>query len=362
MLFTYKWFDFPLCDIQEALDILFCEIWCNADEDDLMSHVKNHPRVFEFFECMKDSRQADPTKRQYTPLGLVHVTLAKEIYSLFKSLPEVRRNTLKKDYLNSQDIERCLTGQVTPLSKDDLERICPELSNKLEQFFFPLWDSNLLTTTLMTVRYKTKKQHYEAFDKVNNSDSCAYCGMSEFYTANDEYREAYDHFLPKKKYYLSAMNFRNLTPMCGKCNEDAKQEKDPLYSCKKRTPNRQKVFYPYAEHHPSISIKARIKTCDINNACPIVHIELGPDAFNEQLESWDEIFNVKSRFVSYISKKYQSLIKIGLEKCNYKKEALPQAMREMKEVYSIFPYTEGNFLKIACIDAYLDACQQSISL
>lgn len=355
MLFTYKYVVHPFAEIQEALDELFCQVWCRADSSGFDYHLSKSLKVIELFECMKHGRAKKDGSKRYTKKGEAFIERVKHIYNDFLTLEENDREKINKRYLESQDIEKCVIGVNTPLSKDELFQNFSHIAKNLEEFYDSLWGNSLFENQNMSLRYSTNMDHYKEFSKLNES-SCPFCGMTNLYTWEDKRRESYDHFLPKSKYYLSTMNLKNLVPMCNKCNEDFKKAKDPLNTSTDST-RRHIAFYPYAQEHPyismnvSISLKSPIDICSKD-----ITISFDTPQYKEQLDTWDDIFCIKERYKTYCAMQFRNLLEQTLKMSNYDIRLFMSKLNSIKEAWSYMPYYEGNFLKILCAEAYQSNC------
>src|SRR5260221_12469990 len=89
-----------------------------------------------------------------------------------------------------------------------------------------------------------KEAFYSAFGKIDayykdlvgRSLTCRFCGIGEVLGEFHSKRSALDHYFPKGLYPFSPINFRNLIPVCDRCNSKYKNEQNPI-----RTPKEKKA-------------------------------------------------------------------------------------------------------------------------
>jgi len=142
----------------------------------------------------------------------------------------------------------------------------------------------------------TKKDYYEKLIKENKFQYCPCCGLIDFEQEDSKYREAFDHYLPKLEYPFASVNFKNLVPLCYKCNSDRKNTKDPIEKDRK-------AFYPFANGKHNISITLEIdKTKDIDKLQRVdLTIQLTGDA--DKIETWDWLFDISQRYNDTVREK-----------------------------------------------------------
>jgi len=200
-------------------------------------------------------------------------------------------------------------------------------------------------------RIGTINEHYKEFIKINSKGKCPFCGLIPIDGEYDDTREAYDHYLPKSKYPFSSINFKNLAPICNKCNSGNKGTKDPLHDTKG---NRRKSFYAYNAMPYTLEIGLEINSPDILKLTPQdITITFGPDNLSEEIRTWNELFGIEERYkAKCCSADAKYWITQITEECqNYgltPRVVLQGKLREAEKS----PYSETNFLR----KPFLEAC------
>lgn len=146
--------------------------------------------------------------------------------------------------------------------------------------------------------------HYALF-KTLNGKVCCFCCM-DFYEAEreldagngeEQWRASYDHYLYKKNYPFSAVDFDNLFPICHTCNEKAKKEKDIVRNGNQRVP----AFHPYLD----ADIASVAITYLPQNRRWAVSLPAGNALLNRKIRNWDRIFLVTSRASKLINDSFE---------------------------------------------------------
>lgn len=350
MLFTYNFIEYPFGKIQAAIDELFCEIWCGNSTENFEECLNKNERVQELFNCMRFKCTTVGAQGAYTKGGKQFYDLAEVIHEKFKNISYVKKSELKSAYTISQNIEKCLDGRVVPLSKESIEESFPDGASDLEKFFKMLWEKRFWRNKVAKERYGDLQNHYKKFIESNNNGVCAYCGLDRFYNVDDKKREAYDHFLPLSKYYFSAVNLKNLTPMCHKCNSDFKKANDPLF---KDANNRRKVVFPYLDDYTEILINIRFPQLDLSETkSEDLNIEFTSSISREYIESWDEIFNIKSRYANIIASESLEPLKDLANEVGDNMLLSDCTIQKLKNEEETLMKFKKNFLDVACIKSY----------
>lgn len=162
--------------------------------------------------------------------------------------------------------------------------------------------------------------HFNAYRALAvNGNICKACGMKELapfraeISDGDQWRSDYDHQLCKSKYPIFAVHPDNLIPLCDVCNQDAKKAKDLF---RHNEGKERLAFYPYDEEaqelievvieelrDPEPKIKVRWNTLD--------------DNLLDKLETWDEIYEIRSR----VEGQFRALEEVILDEINPKDSA-----------------------------------------
>jgi hypothetical protein len=133
---------------------------------------------------------------------------------------------------------------------------------------------------------------------------CPFCGC-EYFDSPDGTREDLDHYLALDHYPFAGVNLNNLVPMGGKCNSRNKLAKDILRDEGKR---RRRCFDPYRPSVVSIDLRQTL-LFDRRGNLPNWVVELHGD--QERIQTWDCVFNVRSRFVNdHLDSVYKLCLKV----------------------------------------------------
>lgn len=288
MIRPYKKINHRIFEIQNLLEFLVLEVFCKADKQKCFTKLKLNDKLKILYENNRSNWFKDSVEN---------------IYLECKSLTIEEKNVFKELFLNNNNIEFLCSN---PNEKLPLTILKIELANVVIPFFKELYDKLLEWKDIFS-DYGTKKEYYDDLIWENGNDTnCPCCGYGIIKTVYDKGHSPYDHYLPLKHYPFSVVNFNNLFPFCTHCNSDAKGEKDILKENKK-------VFYPFNEKYPIIfnleidtkslskfiyQIKEKEKRINVNELI----IEIKCDTkYKEEIESWDFIFDIRSRYFAQVS-------------------------------------------------------------
>lgn len=149
-------------------------------------------------------------------------------------------------------------------------------------------------------------QLYSEFISVNNY-VCPFCGLRLFKNKRGVRREDFDHYLHKSDYPLAAVNFRNLVPTCGICNQDYKGTKDILADGA--------AFYPYAAP-PEIKVEIECKAYpatdnfDDSGSWSVNLVLVAPnETVVPKMKAWDRVYSIKKRLEDEIHQFFEEWMK-----------------------------------------------------
>ncbi len=289
MLFAYQYINHSMEKIQDFIDYIFYEVWCKAPTctDYSFDLYNNKPELKEVVTAFHYSS---------TKEGDFFNAKIEEIFLIFKTLNPDEICQLKIWYLSNNNIKGLCNNDptVAPSTYSDVTQLNAGLGNALKIFFIRLYSKDLLSLKALSDKIGLIDEHYKEFVKKNKKGKCPFCGL---YDIDNEYvhtREAYDHYLPKSKYPFSSINFKNLAPICNKCNSGNKGTKDPLHDT---DGNRRKSFYAYNSIPYTLEIGLTLNSNDIANLTPQnITITFGPDSLAEELKTWNELFGIEERY------------------------------------------------------------------
>jgi len=273
----------------------------------------------EFIDVLIDSINTD-----------VYFTAVYDFYKKLTIEEQIRYRAIFEQQINFRTLFNDTTRSIIQADTPTLKKIL-EASRKLGGYLY--------STTLDLQCFKgamTKKigaqlilsnmnEHFQSF-KTTNGNVCCFCGL-EYMIAEKlvevdsgaavevkpQQRASYDHFLPKKDYPFLAVNFDNLIPCCGTCNEKFKKAKDPLLEKE----NRKLAFEPFTNEVANLEVNYenadgdfyKIRVSIPNTNCDVEY----------KSQSWNRIFetigranhtlehNFKEEWISYLLSSFDNL-------------------------------------------------------
>ena len=284
MLKAYKPISNNIYKAQDLIEFLVNEVWCKADGHRCKTKLNDElTKIYEKYDWFE-----------------MHV---RNIYKVCKRLTSQERADFKNAFSTNNDIEGLCNGSLSPVPLSSLNN---DLVNAITPFFEKLY-TKFLGWALVYKKYGTKKKYYDKLMFNNNIDYCPCCGYGDLKDYYSKGYSPYDHYLSKKHYPFSAINFNNLVPLCHTCNSDYKGETDIIK-------DGQIVFYPFASNHPNIEVKLSIDTSILSKLISKVEVEgkekvLKPEEIkvdfninNNKIEAWDSIFDIKNRYFGKIAR------------------------------------------------------------
>lgn len=347
MLFSYQYINHSMERMQEFVDYIFYAVWCEApvNEYDVEKLFNNNT---DLLGIIRDLHNTEPKGAEFFIKGI------QEVFLIFKTLNTNEINQLKTWYQSNNSIENLCKNDptVTPSTYNDVSRMNTNLSAALKAFFEKLYSHDFLALKVLSDKIGFINEHYKDFVIANSKGKCPFCGV---YPIDGEYvhtREAYDHYLPKSKYPFSSINFKNLAPICNKCNSGNKGSKDPIHDA---DGNRRKAFYSYNAVPYTIEINLIIDSFDMAKLTPQdITITFGPASLEEELQTWNELFGIEERYKDMCCSadaKYW-ITQIFDESKRYR--LTPREFLRCKiEESECNPYFELNFLR----KPFLEACE-----
>jgi hypothetical protein len=282
MLRVYKKIDHKVFKVQDLVTFLVEEVFCKADKQRSITKLKANLTL----EKLYNNKNSDWFKKQVD-----------DIYIKSRELTLDERKTFIEIFTCNNNIENLCNN---PSSRKSLDLLSYKISDTVIAFFKELYD-RLLKWVDIESEYGSKKEYYNDLIDENDFKFCPCCGYGNIETVYDKGHSAFDHYLPVKHYPFSVINFYNLFPLCYQCNSGAKSSKDVLESNKK-------IFYPFNINHPSITFKMdidskslikfleKVKKNDRPNSDDLKILPICDSACQEQVESWEEVYEIKQRY------------------------------------------------------------------
>lgn len=300
MLFTYKYLDHDIVNLQKWIDFLFINVWCEAQSEfsfELFNGCKDFKAILEK-EAWKEVSDEKSEKAKKRKKAIDHLTgPISVIYDIFKDeLTPYQRQKLKNWYSVNKRLDNICAAKKSfkPITKKDLSKISKNLAKQLYDFHISLYTS-VLDLAIIRNQNGTLENHYQEFVKKNNKGVCPFCGIEPLQSYEMKGHEAYDHYLPKENYPLFAINFRNLVPTCQKCNSKEKSRKSPILKKGKSYPT--KCLFPYSKTNPVIDIQISV---NIRNYTFYEHkhlsINFKTNKATKEVSNWWHMYGLEMRY------------------------------------------------------------------
>jgi len=355
MLFPYQYVPHRMEKMQEFINFIFFEVWCQAPGNGPFSLDLFHGND-ELKELMKSFHYSDT---QGADFFNGHV---ERIYGLFAALIPAQIDQFKQWYQANNDIEKiCANAPALHIARyTDIQTVHPILSEELATFFKGLYSQKLLGLAALRDKIGKIDDHYKNFMQANTIGKCPFCGITDMQGIYHTKREAYDHYLPKALYPFNSINFYNLVPACHHCNSSYKTSHDPAFTSKDPAGaiHRRKFFYPYANPGHQIEIKISLKKTDVDHFEPgDIDLTFGPIALNEEIETWKDIYGIEERYKAkccsesdgkyWLTQVLDEWREDGRQPANFLTSLARQTDRS--------PFADNNFLK----KAFLEGCNEA---
>lgn len=327
-------------ELHSLVEHLVNHVWCEADENDCLSKLKDKFVILvETYDWLKSD--------------------VLEIYEECKPLTSDERQAIKDAFRINNCIEDLCNGVLEPVHLSDL----PEVVEKKMKSIFVKFYEDLLNKAKVG---GDKLEYYKALYRKNKFRFCPCCGYVAFETGQTDVREAYDHYLPKALYPFASVNFKNLVPLCYKCNSDRKKAKDPIK-------DKQKAYYPFRSKELDATISINISTGFIksmyenfvNNLDDEDEIQPQISDFKidiisateaEQVLTWNRLFDIKGRFSDRTGQFSFSVIKEMWLRHRVRKRDNASASFESTidsniDIFNSNIYGDENYLKVPFLNA-----------
>lgn len=231
-----------------------------------------------------------------------------QVFNIIKNYDSEKKRKVLEIFDMTNDIEElCNNKELIPGFIEDTSANL----NTIKTLFEKLFDETFKETDLFEgIEDCSLNSHYQKFRELNKV--CPFCGIESYSDRGVKPRENYDHYLHESEYFLAGANFDNLIPMCHKCNSRGnKGSKDVLfeYEGSRKTNRRRLAYYPYSTVRGvtieisyirdfEFDVIERFETILIAN-------EVGE---NEQVKTWDEVFNITERLNARIREEQKTWI------------------------------------------------------
>jgi hypothetical protein len=222
---------------------------------------------------------------------------------LYDSGQRKKLKILKKAVLQNNRIRELCSGDIEPVLYVDIEKVDETLSKNIKIFCDSLYKHSIKLEPFY-IQFGKIDLYYKQL--VGASFTCNACGRTSLLSKNNSPRSAFDHYLPKKHYPFSSINFKNLVPLCDICNESYKGQKDTLSIKEDEGKANEKTikikaFYPYRWYIPDIKIKLTFNVKYYKDIQPEeVSIQITCDGFEEETKNWIRLFGIEENYLSFV--------------------------------------------------------------
>jgi hypothetical protein len=321
MLRTYRPIEHPVFTLHEYLEHLVCLVWCNASEDSTCSDLldANFETIYNAYDWLKKDVDV--------------------IYEKCKTLTDKQREDIRAAFnINNRIAELC-EGKFKPVELNKLPDVVKENMKPLLVKFY----DNLIKLAQVP---GDKLEYYNALLSANPSFKfCPCCGLTPIESAETHYREDNDHYLPKADFPFATVNFQNLAPLCYKCNQKYKGEKNPFEAGRIS-------FYAFDTVHTPIEVSISITDSDDLDYRKFRVNDIDID-FNNDIDktsTWDWLFGIKKRYNEEIRKFSKSELRTLANRIyrNTKRKTgltYEQILEDTIEDYEIEMFEDRKFLK-----------------
>lgn len=357
MLFPYKFVPHQMDKMQEFIDYIFYEVWCQAPwKKYSIDLFDNCPDLKEIIVVLCGKR---PKSARFFIIGI------RKIFNHFKILNHIDIRRMKKWYSINNNLDKICSNTrfFHPISYASLERLFrgkyKALNKELKKFFTNLYSDDFLSLKVLSKKINDINNHYNAFMTQNKSGKCPFCGIADMKGIYHSKREAYDHYLPKALYPFNSINFRNLVPACNTCNSSYKLSKDPTLPVKDpcKSNQRRRIFYPYAASLQPIEISINLRNSKVDSLKPEeIEIQFQSTGCNEEIGTWKEIYGIEERYKAKCCSESDGKYWLAQVLDEWKEDgrAPSDFLRALRRQTRISPFADNNFLKVA----FLEACEK----
>ncbi len=282
--------------------------------------------------------------------------LFKKTYEEYSQLTPQNKIEFQQLYANHRMTIQNLSDEVFEIAPivDSLSNIWKYIK-KLGAYLYQTTLRLVCFKNILCVDYSID-DHFEKFKELNGR-ICCFCALHEYEEEwepedNDgatKWRAAYDHYLPKKHYPLSSIDFNNLLPCCEKCNSKAKGEKDILFNSEGI---RLVAFTPYVDPETVVFL---VVFNEEEKECKLLVDDTLHDELRKKIENWNRIFRVlpraQTKINNYFQESWLSPLLLGFVTVEDARDSLTKEILRCK---SVIKDELDAFYKTLCYEALLD--------
>lgn len=223
-------------------------------------------------------------------------------YKVIRSKPD--RDKVIAAFSHNNQVEN-LCNNLPTSSIIELNDLPKSIQREIDALFLYLYNRAINYQGFETYVNDSLKASIDRFIVANGLEVCPFCGLEGFLNIEGQSRIALDHWLCKDLFPMAAVNFDNLFPIGGKCNErPAKGSKNILIDGSD-TRNRVQAFYPYFAHSGIITAFSYVNEPSIAGISDddwSLIINSNNPAEQNIFNSWDSTLNISIRYSDYFRK------------------------------------------------------------
>jgi len=223
------------------------------------------------------------------------------IFTTYMGLSQQNKQVVEDIYHTNNDIQGICGLIVSPVKFEGLPL---PIRTPIKSLYDNLWgDNKILGYVKVVNKCGTLKTHFNKFRKTNEYSVCPFCGIDGLLCEHDDGRDDYDHYLAKSDYPFISVNFENLFPMCHNCNSKNKGQVDTPFM--PNTTVQRPLYYPLDSTIAGHEIHLNITSQNTDLSDPAnwsLTVSCDPIQNHLKKDSWEQIFNIESRYKAIISK------------------------------------------------------------
>lgn len=230
--------------------------------------------------------------------GDEYLNSVSDVFDICKKLNNNQLKVLRRAVHHNNKIEKLCSGELTPVTYREINRIDTTLSIEIQKICGRLYKYIIDRQPFYSL-YGTKGNFYKEI--IGEETVCSCCGVGTMLNKHQNPVGALDHYFPINHYPFSSINFKNLVPICDICNSKYKTQKDTLFTIKVRTKRGRKIqnirkfraFYPYSTNYEMIEVSVSITNDDLANLSKNdITIDYSLPNYDEEIKNWERLFNV----------------------------------------------------------------------
>lgn len=316
--------------LHKTLEYLVCEVWCKADENSFDSKLNDDLKKIIGYSYYK---------------GVTFKSEIERIYNIFKHIDEPLRKNIIEAFNQAVQIDQLCNKSIKAILLSELHET---VANDIKPLFKWCYEDLLEKKRILG----DKLQYYKELIRYNKFKYCPCCGLIEFESDDDdnEVREAYDHYLPKSEFPFASVSFKNLVPLCYKCNSDRKKAKNPIE-------NDRIAYYPFSDNPDShfVAIQTIFQLeLDEEKKLILIDLEIILGGDENKSKTWDWLFDIKNQYARKIKKSSKTFLRELKSRYRNKLKldnnaTFRELLLEEIEIYEKDIFDDWKFLKIAII-------------